>query len=113
MKEIGELERLFVAHKSHMALLPILEYSYPAVLDELPEHGVITERLLAEVIDYSLAFPTRHWAWLAASWMESGFPISQEICDKLLAVSANKAEAQKLRHRCFALARRWQRANGI
>lgn len=113
MKEIAELERLWVDHKSHMVLLPILEYPYPAVLEELQEEGAISGELLAEVVYYSLDFPSRHWALLAANWVESGFPLSQEICDKMLAVSGNKAESQKLRHKCFALARRWQRANSI
>lgn len=56
MKEIAELERLWVDHKSHMARLPILEYPYPAILEKQREDGVITEKLLAEVVDYFFGF---------------------------------------------------------
>ncbi len=112
MKEIEELERLWIEHRELMPLLPILEYSYLEVLEKLEFCAHLNEKLLSEVVEYSLSFPSRHWALSAVSWIENGFPINNLICEKLLEISGNKSESQQLRHKSFTQARRWQRASG-
>jgi hypothetical protein len=65
------------------------------------------------MVEYSLRFPSRHWAMSAVKWMESGFNINQTICDNLIAISKDKSDSQKLRHKSVAQSNKWLRANGI
>jgi hypothetical protein len=62
-----------------------------------------------DVVLAGLAWPTEHWAVLAVSWLEQGAPIDQEIALGLGQVAQKKHFGQSIRHRAFALARRWQR----
>ncbi len=112
MREIHEIEELWQKHNELMPLLPILEYSYPEILGKLSPESCINEDLLSKVVEYSLEFPSRHWALSAVDWIEKGFPINSNICEKLLAISDNKTDSQKLKHKSFTQARRWQHANG-
>lgn len=111
MKELDEIEELWRKHQEMMPLLPILEYPYPEVLGMLSDNSCIDDELLSSLVEYSLSFPSRHWALSAVFWIESGFPVNNSICEKLLEISDNKTELQKLRHKSFTQARRWQRAN--
>ncbi len=42
-------------------------------------------------------------------WIEQGVPLNEELVSALEAVSANKSNAQTIRHKAFALAKRWYR----
>ena len=68
---IEELDERWKEGNNLMALLPLLEYSYPEVLQEIKGFDSITEEALANVVEYSLRFPSRHWALSAVKWMES------------------------------------------
>ena len=110
---IEELDDRWKESNNLMALLPLLEYSYPEVLQEIKESSSITEDDLASMVEYSLRFPSRHWALSAVKWMEHGFTINSAICENLIAISKDKSDSQKLRHKSVAQVNKWQRANGI
>lgn len=101
---IEELDDRWKESNNLMVLLPLLEYSYPEVLQEIKGSDSITEDDLISMVEYSLRFPSRHWALSALKWMESGFTINQAICESLIAISKDKSESQKLRHKSIAQA---------
>jgi hypothetical protein len=110
---IEELDFRWKESNNLMVLLPLLEYSYPEVLQEIKGSNSITESNLVSMVEYSLRFPSRHWALSAVNWMENGFTINKGICESLIAISKDKADSQKLRHKATAQANKWQRRNGI
>jgi hypothetical protein len=110
---IEELEDRWKESNKLMALLPLLEYSYPEVLQDIKGSDFITEDVLVSMVEYSLRFPSRHWALSAVKWMESGFTINRAICENLIAISKDKSDSQKLRHKSIAQANKWQREKGI
>ena len=110
---IEELDERWNESNNLMALLPLLEDSYPQVLQEIKGFDSITEEVLTRVVEYSLRFPSRHWALSAVKWMERGFTINQAIFESLIIISQDKADSQKLRHKAIAQANKWRRGNGI
>ncbi|WP_420993620.1 DUF6881 domain-containing protein [Cupriavidus sp. 30B13] len=50
-----------------------------------------------------------YWIGLAIGWIESGQPIDAELADLLLALAQSPTIEQRLRHRAFSLAKRWQK----
>ena len=82
-----------------MPMLPILEHPYPDVLNEIGFESCITQNLLTDIVEYSLNFPSRHWALSAVTWIENGFPINNSICKRLLNISKDKYDSQQLRHK--------------
>jgi hypothetical protein len=67
-----------------------------------------------EVVMAGLCWPTDYWAGLAIGWLEQGAPIDAEVIVLLNQVAGKRHFPQRVRHRAFALARRWeqQRQNG-
>jgi len=110
---IEELNDRWKESNNLMSLLPLLEYSYPEVLQEIKGSGSITENDLVGMVEYSLRFPSRHWALSAVKWMENGFTINKVICENLIAISKDKSDSQKLRHKSIAQVNKWKRENGI
>jgi hypothetical protein len=106
---IEELDDRWKESNNFIALLPLLEYSYPEVLQDIKGSDSITEDDLVGMVEYSLRFPSRHWALSAIKWMENGFIINQAICENLIAISKDKSDGQKLRHKSIAQANKWQR----
>lgn len=84
---IEDLENHWTENQNLMVLLPILEYSYPSVLDKINTSQVLSREVLREVVEYSLSFPSRHWAMSAVTWMDNGFEINQSIYEKLVLIS--------------------------
>ena len=109
---IEELDSRWKQSKKLIALLPLLEYPYPEVLLEIESSDSIYQDTLADMMEYSLNFPTRHWALSAVKWIESGFTINIAIYSKLVAISKDKSDTQELRHKSIAQANRWKRENG-
>ncbi len=66
---------------------------------------------LKDVLLAGLRWETQYWAGLAVSWIEQGAPIDKEIKEELDHISEKKHFPQSVRHKAFALARRWERAN--
>jgi hypothetical protein len=62
-----------------------------------------------EVVVAGLSWPTEYWVGLAIAWLEQGVPIDQEVFVLLDRVAQTRHFAQSVRHRAFALARRWER----
>ena len=110
---IQELNTRWIENNNLMVLLPLLEYSYPDILEDLKEIETISKDTLTELVEYSLRFPSRHWALSAVVWIENGFIINSKICDSLLTISTDKSDSQKLRHKSFAQAKRWQKSQLI
>ena len=108
-----DLENHWTENQNLMVLLPILEYSYPSVLDKINTSQVLSREVLREVVEYSLSFPSRHWAMSAVTWMDNGFEINQSIYEKLVLISKNKTDSQPLRHKAIAQANKWKQRNGI
>ena len=110
---IEELDERWRESNNLMVLLPLLEYPFPEVLQEIQSFDSISEDTLINMLEYSLRFPSRHWALSAVKWMESGFIINQAIYESLISISKDKSDSQKLRHKAIAQANKWQRGNGI
>jgi hypothetical protein len=64
-----------------------------------------------EVILAGLLWQTDYWPGLAVAWLEQGAPIDKEIVEALELVSSKEHFPQHLRHRSFAIARRWYRTH--
>jgi len=63
-----------------------------------------------DVLLAGLRWPTGHWAGLAVDWVEQGAPVDMEIAALLDVIAETKHFPQALRHRAFAIARRWEKA---
>src|SRR5689334_18248541 len=63
-----------------------------------------------DVILAGLSWPADYWVGLALGWLEQGAPIDAEIA-ALLDRVARKSLTQSVRHRAFALARKWERGH--
>ncbi len=62
-----------------------------------------------QVVLAALTWPTDGWMNKALEWIEQGVPLDEEIVTALEAVSDNKHNAQAIRHKAFALSKRWRR----
>ena len=69
-----------------------------------PTFGSVQEILVA-----GLSWETEYWVSLAVAWLEQGAPCNSEIAVLLDRISQMRHFSQRVRHRAFALARRWQR----
>ena len=67
-----------------------------------------TEATVSEVVLAGLNWPTEYWASLAVGWLEQGAPINAEILSALNAMNEKRHYPQNIRHRAFAIARRWE-----
>lgn len=83
-------------------LVVLLETPYSEYRGEVP----VREILLA-----GLRWETQGWPSLAVAWLEQGASIDEEIKEALDDVAGKKHFSQSLRHKAFALARRWERKN--
>jgi hypothetical protein len=108
MAPIAEIEHRWVETGRPIALLVLLEYEYPMVLDKIKGTSISAQDL-SKMVAYSLDFDSRHWAEKAVTWIEAGFPIDKEMCGKLMEISASKRDSQSLRHRSLKQAKRWLR----
>ena len=61
------------------------------------------------VIMAALTWPTQGWVQAALDWIDQGALIDHEIVDALEVVAATKNYTQDVRHRAFAVAKRWRR----
>src|SRR5262245_1459086 len=103
----------------YIPLLPFLEHPYPIVaarlIDGLLAAGIPraeAERVpLRGLVVFALAGPMR-WGWggYAVSWIEAGSPADDEIASALEGIALDKRFPQRVRHRAFATAKRWRRA---
>ncbi|QNM97605.1 hypothetical protein [Chitinimonas koreensis] len=78
-------------------------YAQYIPVNESPEHVLLA----------GLGSQTDYWASLAINWLEQGAPMSYAVAKELKALSARTAYAQSLRHRAFALARRFELSEPI
>lgn len=83
------------------------------VLLESPHKDVTSPELVREAIKAGLGWPTPYWPELAVRWIEDGASLDSELAKLVDAVAANEHFPQSLRHRAFALARRFDRAQGV
>ncbi|PLC40477.1 hypothetical protein C0Q88_21985 [Ralstonia pickettii] len=51
-----------------------------------------------------------YWAALAVGWIEGGLPMDAELAELLQEIAEHRNMSQRLRHRAFALAKRWQKS---
>ncbi|MFV8580545.1 DUF6881 domain-containing protein, partial [Ralstonia pseudosolanacearum] len=51
-----------------------------------------------------------YWAGLAVGWIESGLPVDTQLAELLFGIAKLRHMPQRLRHRAFALAKRWQKS---
>ena len=64
-----------------------------------------------QVILAAIEWPNENWLEEALLWIEQGVPLDEEIAKALESVSTRKTHSQHLRHKAFALAKRWRRKN--
>ncbi|WP_316874445.1 DUF6881 domain-containing protein [Ralstonia edaphi] len=82
--------------------LLLLEQPYATVShDESTARGAVVAGLTSGM-DY--------WAGLAVGWIESGLPLDTQLAELLLKIAELRHMPQQLRHRAFALAKRWQKS---
>jgi hypothetical protein len=62
-----------------------------------------------DVLVAGLSWETEYWSGLAVQWLEQGAEVDAEIAVLLDNVAARKHFPQSLRHKAFAMARRWSR----
>jgi hypothetical protein len=62
-----------------------------------------------QVVLAALTWPTDGWMNIALEWIEQGVPLDEELINALENVSANKHNAQAIRHKAFAFSKRWRR----
>lgn len=63
------------------------------------------------VVLAGLGWETEYWPSLAVAWIEQGAPIDKEVKEALDLIVDKKQFPQSLRHRAFALVRRWEQEN--
>ena len=64
-----------------------------------------------DILLAGLRWETHYWPSLAVAWIEQGAEIDEEIKNVLDSVALQKHWPQTIRHKAFALARRWERGN--
>ena len=62
-----------------------------------------------DVLVAGLSWETAYWPGLAVQWLEQGAEVDAEIASLLEQINARKTFPQGLRHKAFAIARRWSR----
>ena len=62
-----------------------------------------------DVVLAGLNWPTEYWAALAVGWLEQGAPVDSEITSALRALAEKKHYSQGVRHRAFAIVRRFEK----
>jgi hypothetical protein len=107
---IDEIEHRWKESTELIALLVLLEYDYPRVVESI-KGTKIEDANLSDLVSYALDFETRYWAEKALTWIESGYPVDPAICAILLRISESDSDSQKLRHRSLKQAKRWQRTS--
>ena len=80
----------------------VVHLETPFASCDLP-NSVVRETLLV-----GLTWPTEYWVTLAIAWLEQGAPLDIELVAALDEIAVTKSFSQGIRHRAFALARRWQ-----
>lgn len=80
------------------------------VLLESPQEDVTSAELVRGAIEAGLRWPSPYWPDLAVRWLEEGASLDSELVKLVDAVATNGHFPQSLRHRAFALARRFDRA---
>lgn len=65
-----------------------------------------------QIILAGLQAPSEYWVNLAVGWLEQGTPANDEIIKALIAIVEDKYFSQRVRHRSFALKKRWRRRAG-
>jgi hypothetical protein len=104
--------RVFMAVPKHQ-VTPYMDLRSLVVRLESPfADFAATDATAREIIMAGLAWPTEYWPGLAIGWLEQGAPLDEGIVEALDLVASKRAFAQNVRHRAFALARRWQRRGG-
>ncbi|WP_051962015.1 hypothetical protein [Methylobacter sp. BBA5.1] len=63
------------------------------------------------VVLAGLGWETEYWPSLAVAWIEQGASIDKEVKEALDLIVEKKQFPQSLRHRAFALVRRWEQEN--
>jgi hypothetical protein len=62
-----------------------------------------------EILIAGLGWETQYWPSLAVAWVKQGAAIDNEVRDALDDVAGRSYFPQPLRHKAFALARKWER----
>lgn len=106
------------ARMGYLPLLPLLELPYPEVCDRLiaaltgagvPDE-VARSVSLRRLVGFAFECETPYWPEQAVGWLQAGFPLDQELAGALgRLIEQNPEWPQRLGHRAFALARRWER----
>jgi hypothetical protein len=80
------------------------------VLLESPLKDSTSPELVRGAIEAGLRWPTptSYWAELAVRWLEEGAPMDEDLVKLLDELNNTRQSPQNLRHRAFALARRFE-----
>ena len=77
---------------------------------ESPLEGITSAERVRGAIDAGLRWPTPYWPELAVKWLEEGVAFDADIAKLLDNVAGTSQFPQRLRHRAFALARKFEKS---
>jgi len=98
-------------------LLPLLEYPYADVVEQLPNALVRAgldeadrQRVsLRDVVCGALRSDSAYWTGLAVTWLEAGFPLDEDVATAIEEMVKKKVAVQQHRHKAFQIMQRWKR----
>lgn len=91
-------------------LLPLLQHPWSNAVNALKVANASSIEL-PRLVECGLRWNgADFWPMMAMSWLEDDFPLNDDIADALDALSKRKGVQQTLRHKAFAMARRYERA---
>ena len=80
------------------------------LLEQRYATGSYGESIARESVVAGLTSGSDYWASLAVGWIESGLPLDTQLAELLFAIAKVRHMPQRLRHRAYALAKRWQKS---
>ena len=112
------LQRSAPDHIVYLDLLPLLEQPWRDVQERL--HRVHQAGSLPMVASISMPAlvacalgASPYWGVQAVNWLDDGFPIDVGLAQRMVRLAEEESIPQPVRHRAFALVRRFQRGLGI
>jgi hypothetical protein len=113
--ETGDGPLWFKERNIFVPLLPLLEHPFASAQELVKNSGVGSEASesfpFEETLLCALNWETDSWAPHALSWLETDYPLTKALIATLRSIAEKKNFSQQVRHRAFALAKRWEKNN--
>ena len=113
--ETGDGPLWFKERNIFVPLLPLLEQPFESARKLVKNSGVGSEAIASfpfeEALICALNCETDSWAPQALDWLEADFPLTKALISALRVIPEKKNFSQQVRHRAFALVKRWEKQN--